>query len=42
MDQDEAWRTLDEITDFDVTYDPHKTKRGLYEVSLEADKEVCA
>ena len=39
MDPDEAWRTLDEITDFDATYDPHKTKRGLYEVYPKVDKD---
>ena len=42
MDPEEAWRTLDEITNFDATYDPKKTKRGLYQISPEVDKDVRA
>ena len=42
MDLDEVWRILDEITDFDATYGPLKTKRDLYEVSPEVDKDVRA
>ena len=31
---------LDEITEFDSTYDPQKTRRGLYVVPNEADNDV--
>ena len=42
MDPEVAWKTLDEITDFDATYDPRKPTRGLYEISPEVDKDVRA
>ena len=42
MDPEVAWRTLDEITDFDTTYDLRKPTRGLYEIFPEVDKDVRA
>ena len=42
MPPKQAWAILEEITEFDSTYDPQKTRRGLYVVSDEVDKYVHA
>ena len=42
MDPEVAWRTLDEIMDFDATYDPRKPTRDLYEISPKVGKDVRA
>ena len=38
----DAWMVLDEITDFDSTYDPEKPRRGFYVIPNEVDKDVRA
>ena len=38
----DAWVKLDEITEFDSTYDPAKPRRGLYVVPDEVDQDIRA
>ena len=38
----DAWVKVDEITEFDSTYDPAKPRKGLYMVPDEVDQDVRA
>ena len=42
MPPKDAWVEIDEITEFDSTYGPQRTKRGLFVINDEVDKELRA